>query len=97
MINVYSMNDCDWYAGETLDDAIRSYFGMMGEKDTPENREEYLHDPTVLSEEDMEHYTFHDLDGTWGDPKTEYTFRQALDRMIADGVTFPNFFASTEF
>jgi hypothetical protein len=98
MVKVYHMNDCEWFAGEDLESCIKYYFEeYIGEDDTPENREEYLNDAEELSEAEMDRLKFTDIEGEWGERDKQYTFREALDKMIAEGTEFPCFFASTEF
>jgi hypothetical protein len=100
-IKVFAMNDCDWYAAETLDDALRAMAELYCFPPTPEGiadmRKEYeVNEPSELSAEAMARMTFQeeDEDGSGAEMKS---FRVKLDEMIAGGEEFPCFFASTEF
>ena len=87
------MNDCDWVAAETAEDAIRFYLDLISEKDTPENRSEYLEEPIVaLSLADMDKLRFHDTDNN-----TRCSFTERLADEMTRGAKFPAFFASTEY
>jgi hypothetical protein len=87
------MNDCDWVAAESPESAIAYYLDMISEKDTPENRAEYLEEPIVpLDAADMNKLRFNDTD-----ENKVRSFREQLDLEIARGQKFPCFFASTEY
>lgn len=90
LIKVFSMNDCDWMAAKTLEEAkaeyLLNYCGGLDES-------EAFDDPTELDAKDMLHYKFHDDE----DRKVIRTFQDQLEKMIAEGVEFPMFFASIEY
>lgn len=97
MIKVFAMNDCDWVAAETAEDAVALYM-----KETGLSREEALEgkdQPDEMTEAQMleEKFLAYEEDDE-GDPlsPTTRTFREELDRRLAAGETFPCFFASTE-
>lgn len=87
MIKVFRLNDCDWYAGETLEDCINEAI-----KQTGLTRDEIVDGSDELSDNDLEKYHLQE----------EYkidklTFREALDELIENNTVFPCFFASTEY
>lgn len=99
-IKVFEINDCEWMAGEDMESVIQDYFkNYIGCEDTPENREEYCPEPAELSDETMDRLKYHDLEGDLaGDREPRvYTFRQALELMLANGAKAPFYFASTEY
>lgn len=93
-IKIFAMNDCDWMAAETLEQAIQEYkanfsgdgFGAFDEKDSPRE----------LTSEEMDRLMFRET-GSDDEPLDKKSFRTKLEEMIADGEKFPAFFASTEF
>jgi hypothetical protein len=87
------MNDCDWVAAETAEDAIKFYLDMISVKDTPEDRAEYLEEPIeALPQEAMDRLRFYDPDND-----IRCSFTEQLAKELARGQTFPAFFASTEY
>lgn len=88
-IRIFALNDCDWYAGADLESCIQDYLEM-----TSAAREDVIENPHELDDEAMDRLVF--VDDT-GDTTVRRSFREQLDRMIAEGVEFPNFFASTEY
>jgi hypothetical protein len=100
-IKIFAMNDCDWYAGTTAEDATRGMAENLGFETTPEAIaemcEEYTVKPVELSDEDLERKMFADDDEDGAKGSVERSFRAQLDNMIATGEEFPCFFASTEF
>jgi hypothetical protein len=89
-IKVWKVNDCDWMAAATAEEATAGHkeLGMDCDDDPAE--------PSALTEEDMQRLVFQDEDNTTGEV-TRRSFREQLDKMIAEGEKFPCFFASTEF
>ena len=87
-MKVFAMNDWDWWAAETLEEAKGAYWREMGIEDADED---FLDDAHELDEEEMNHFQFNDDDGT------KRSFREQLKNMIASGAKFPAFFASTEY
>lgn len=99
-VKVFEINDCEWMAGEDLESVIQDYFKNYAMcEDTLENREEYCPEPMELSDETMERLKYHDIEGDLvGDgEKKVYTFREALNLMLAKGMKAPFYFASTEY
>ena len=86
-MKVFAMNDCDWWAAETLEAAKAAYLKETGleEADDP------FDDPHELTPEEMDRLRFHSKD--WA----VRSFQEQLDWMIASGQDFPAFFASTEY
>lgn len=97
-IEIFKVNDCEWYAATTADGAIKAAAELVSEPSVEEYRRNYdaFDVPVRLEPEDMQKLKFMDEreDGANGPVRT---FREQLDRMIAAGDTFPCFFASTEF
>jgi hypothetical protein len=100
-MKIFAMNDCDWYAAETLEDALKAMAKNLACEATDEGIAEMRNDfdvdePVELTDEDMDRLKFREEeeDGTLG--VAMLTFREKLDEMIADGDEFPCFFASTE-
>lgn len=87
-IKVFRINECDWMAAETLEAAIASHTNITGHECEDEG---CCDGPRELTDAEMDTFIFADEDGS------HRTFREELDRQIAAGVTFPAFFASTEF
>lgn len=92
-MKVYQLNDCDWYAGADMESAIQCALEMTG-IDRSDYLDERLHE---LTDGEMNRLKIS------FDETREYqdgeclTFRQALNKMVEDGATFPCFFASTEY
>jgi len=87
-MKIFSMNDCDWVAAETLEDAKAFYLRdcWSGVED-----EGTFDDPHEVPADKMQTMIFH------SDEHGDLTFQQELDRQIANGGKFPAFFASTEY
>jgi hypothetical protein len=96
-MKIWKLNDCEWYAAETLDDAKRALLETIGPpaegQTEAEFFEEFLENPCEVGDEHLDKLKFVDEDK----PGEEITFRQELQRMISDGKEFPRFFASTEY
>lgn len=88
-MKVFCMNDCDWMAAETLEEAkasyLKDYWG--GGK---EHEDEAFDAPYELTPEQMEKMMFQGDDYTC-------SFQEELNNQVAAGQTFPCFFASTEY
>lgn len=99
-IRVFKMNNCDWFAGETAEDAVRAMAGWNGYPETPEGiaqaRAELTINPVELTEDQLAMTQFALIDGD-----EQYigriSFCERLDEMIRQGEEFPTFFASTEY
>lgn len=88
-MKIFSMNDCDWMAGEDLESCKAAYVKITG---MDANDEETFSDTYELSPEKMDKLKFNDVEAG-----VTRTFREQLERMIAAGEKFPTFFASTEY
>ena len=87
-IRVFRMNDCDWMAGETLEECEEVYLKYWsGTKDDGVT----LYNPGQVSNDFIQTVPFTREDGT------VVTFQEELNSLIAAGQKFPCFFASTEF
>ena len=89
-MKVFRINDYEWYAAETLDEAIAEAVRMSG---LP--ADEAADDPVEITEKEMDQLTFFD---DMSDPESSQTrsFREQLQKMIDDGTKFPAYFAGTE-
>jgi len=99
-MKIFAMNDCDWYAGATAEDALKAMAENLDFSDVEECRKEYCTDGQIveLSEEALDGSIYveeDDADGP-GSGVVRRTFRQQLKQMLANGETFPTFFATTE-
>jgi hypothetical protein len=92
---VYEMNDCDWYAARTPEEAMEAMRENMGYKSVEELREDAMceSEPQELSDAALDELNYC-LDERGG---KEISFREQLNRMIQSGERLPGFFASTEF
>lgn len=83
VIEVYDIGEDDFWAGKSLVEIIHSARVQCGA---------HLYPLTIkavpITEDEMNRFTFRDDDGT------TRTFREQLDKMIAEGETFPCCFAS---
>ena len=91
-MTIYAMNDCDWMAGESLE-SVKTLYLAENAGGLPED--EALDEPHELNDHEMDRLRFHDDDAE--NPDDYRTFRQELNRRIANGDKFPCFFASTEY
>jgi hypothetical protein len=93
-IKIFQMDMCDWWAGRSLEECIAAW---------PEHyREEFSlevadPEPHELTDAEIDRLVFVEDDGARLREGAEKPFRQKLQEMIAEGATFPTFFASTEY
>ena len=85
-VHVFEMNDCDWIAAETLEQARGYYKGIVGE-DEEEARQ--------LTEEELGELVF--VEGDDRDEGRHISFLQHLEELVSQGQQFPCYFASTEY
>jgi hypothetical protein len=88
-VSVIRLNDHEWWAGESLEACVAeagSSWGFSGEE-----LAEMVEDAYEIPDADLDR-----LHLTADDHGTQQTFREALNRMIADQVRFPAFFAGQE-
>jgi hypothetical protein len=115
-MKIYKMNEYDWVAAETLDEAKQALADTVNDgKIGPEFEDEFIENPYEVSEEELNILKLVDddeingaiedkPDDQEGDWKKRYdqvrenspTFKQALQKMIDDGETFPAHFASSD-
>lgn len=90
MTSIYQVDDCDWYAAESEEQAKALYFEMAGY--APDNDEVWL-----LDESEMASMQFtNDEEGYWGLTLGKHSFAVALAGALTDGMVPPFLFASTE-
>ena len=83
--NIYRLNECEWIAATSLDEAIAWYLEMTGV-----SLEEGVDDPIELSEADLDRLQF------TTDDDTKHSFRVQRDLYAAEECDVPYLFASTE-
>jgi len=94
MIKIFRLNDYEWYAGETLQECIDWLMKATKydkDSDLHFGEDDFVDDPSELTEEQMNTLMFYDED-----TDTKMTFRQRLDKLIAEGETFPCPFAGSD-
>ena len=95
-IHIFAMNDCDWVAAETMQQAKQCLAdhvdrGVVDEK----FEQDFLDEPYKLSPLAMDKLKYiGDEDNPYEKP---VTFTQELKNRIDAGEKFPQFFASTEY
>lgn len=85
-IKVFRMNDYDWYAAETLEQAVAHAQEQTGEAEVAD-------EPYEVSDQQLNYLKFLRDDGT------TVSFREELKSQIKNmtNESFPHLFASTEF
>lgn len=87
-----SMSVGEWWIGESIDackQKMREEYGW-----TDAELEEHVETPVQLSDATLDKLTFIEEDG---EEPVKRTFKEQLEREIAEGGTFPRIFASTEY
>lgn len=93
-VKVFRVTDYEWWAGTDLKSIKAAYKEATGID--PDDPDEGFDSPQELNNEAMNRLLFYeDLSNPEECPGG--TFRQHLDLMIAEGQTFPCFFAGTEY
>lgn len=90
-MNIYQLNDCDWWVGPSIDACKKDYADNYGDADSIDDG---AHE---LSDEELDRLIFVDRDEDERETGVRRTFREQLAVEIADGGEFPRLFASTEF
>ena len=90
-IRVYSMDDNEWWAGESLTACVAEGRRQCGGECYPDDPSEQ-HE---LSDEEMQRLVFID-ESDGADPPVKRTFAQELARRIAAGESFPQPFAAKD-
>lgn len=98
-IRIFKMNDYDWFAAESLEEAQGAMIRFFGPPTSSQSVEEFLDEmqdnPHEVADEALDVLEFReDEDGD--DSDKGKTFRQKLAEMIAAGEKFLTHFASTE-
>jgi hypothetical protein len=91
-LKVFQINDCDWYAGESIESAITLAMELSG-LDYSDLIDDHLHE---LTDEEMDKMIIGDERNESGTSVDKHTFREWLSIMKNRGEYFPCFFASTE-
>lgn len=90
-MQIFRINDCDWWIGGSLNACISDYIANYG-------GEEHVDDDAgALTEAELDSLIFTDIDGSENGPPIKRTFREQLAIEIAAGGQFPRIFATTEF
>lgn len=84
-IRVFQMDDCDWFAGGSLESCIAAACEYNGGDPSDYS------DAHELDDEAMDRLIYTDDDGA------RRTFREQLSAMISSGAQFPTLFATTEY
>jgi hypothetical protein len=99
-IKIFMMNESDWYAAESVEDALKAMAEHNGYNATPESitalqvEFEVFHPVEMQDKElDLLIYEYEDENGE----QVVRTFREQLAQMIDTKQKFPCFFASAEF
>lgn len=87
-IKIFKLNDCDWWADTSLEEAIKNYLNETGM-----SHEDGIEDPYELSDDEMKNIIHSGEDGAG--PRMAFIDRLLMD--IAEGMKFPCLFASTEY
>lgn len=94
-MKIFKLNDCDWWAGEDLEQTIAT---AMHDMNIPREDviDDYMHE---LTDEELDRLRFVDDSYNYDedDPKHSRSFREQLALMVERGDSFPCLFASTEF
>lgn len=88
-MNVYRMNDFEWWIGQNLDSCKLAYIQHTGDPSS-------IHAPDLLTDEALDTLIYVDTDEDGYPAGCECTFREKLEIEIRAGGKFPRMFASTE-
>jgi len=88
-IKVFRLDDYEWWAGESLQDCIDAAGRMWGF--AGEQLREAVVDAYEIEDQELD-----TLKLVADEQGTKHTFREALNKMIADQVRFPAFFAGQD-
>lgn len=91
-IKVYQVNDIEWYAAVSREQAIEMLVECVGPEEA-ENQMENGTYPIELSSEAMERLIFRDDDGLFGEAGQRYTFAEALRHYQRIDTAVPFMFA----
>lgn len=85
-LNVFQMDDCDWWIGESADACIDDRNETYGPDEDFKKQDVY-----PLSDKQMRTLTYTDEDGE------KRSFKEQFDLEVKRGGRFPRLFATTEF
>lgn len=85
-MNIYQLNDCDWWIGPSLDACKKDYATHFGDAGSIDD------DAHELNEEELDALIFVDRE-----TGIRRTFREQRVVELRDGGAFPRLFATTEF
>lgn len=94
MIQIFQMNDCDWWAGEDAESVKQAFAAEAGYTSVAECETDGLMDemrPLTDSEVDALQFCYDTPEGR------KVSFRTRLQEMITNKEPMPCFFASTEY
>lgn len=92
-INIFNINDVDWYAGETEEQVKKAYYD--DNLNIFADFENIDIQPKKLTEEQLDSLSYYDSLGD--SASSSRTFREQLDLLILANTKFPCFFATTEY
>lgn len=93
-MNVYKMNDCDWVAAHSKEEAMKYYAQWLGNASVEEAISDGMFDPEAIAECSLDEEMWSD----WEDPnKYKTTFRAVIAERAEHGDHSPFFIASTEY
>ena len=90
MVHIYKMNDYDWVAAKSMEEARTFYKDMTGLSD-----EEAFDGEYELDDEELDRLQFTETDD-FDKPTGKCSFREHLAHELTGGEVAPFFFASTE-
>ncbi|WP_345853574.1 hypothetical protein [Shewanella algae] len=88
-MNVYQMNEDEWWIGESLQACIEDYIEYSGDP-------EYIQDAGELDESELSSFIFFTDEKDENDEWIKRTFKEQLAIEIANGGEFPRMFAMRE-
>jgi hypothetical protein len=91
-VNVYQVNDIEWYAAVSPEQAIEMLVECVGPEEAKNQMENGTY-PIELDDRKMQLMQFCDADNLFGDPGKTYTFAQALQMYLERGWSVPFPFA----
>lgn len=93
-MKIFKMNDADWVAAATLDEAKKCLAEMFSDGNvTKDFEEEFIDQPHELDEAALTTLQFVDEEV---EPSVKRSFKDELAARIGRGEEFPQHFASTE-
>ena len=95
-VKIWQINDCEWYIGAgTPESILAAYMEETGctHEDATGDKDEM---PREISDEELDRLMYVDVDENEA-PTNKRTFREQMQKEIADGTTMPCLFGCTEF